>query len=166
MIMDKDTFTKLMESWLGTYLSKKYSKSHNVHTMIPQSNLDLIPNNFLKKLSNISLMQFKPDILGILVDKKDESKIELVFLNRETKKFSLREIGEMLCYCRIANPKHAFMTSINGLSPAVDKMINHYKNNKIISFNENQIIIFRWDEKASNIDEYSITPIEEKDFFL
>ena len=163
--MDKDAFTNNMGNWLNAYLLKNYGESHDIKVISPQSNLDLIPIDFLKKLPNIGLMQFKPDILGILVDKKDETKIELVFLNRETKKFGLRELGEMLCYCRIANPKHAFMASLKGLSPAVDKMINHYKNNKIISFNEKQIIIFRWDEDLDRIDEYSITPIESKSLF-
>jgi len=165
MMMDKDSLTSHMRDWLGTYLHRKYEASHDIEILVPQSNLDIISNNSLKKLPNISLMQFKPDILGILSDKQDQSKIELVFLNRETKKFSLRELGEMLCYCRIADPKHAFMISLKGLSPAVDKMINHYKNNKIISFNKKEIIIFRWDEIQDEIDEYSITPIEKKDFF-
>jgi hypothetical protein len=163
--MNKDSFTSHMKDWLGAYLNKKYDATHKIKILIPQSNLDIIPDDSLKKLPNISLMQFKPDVLGILVDKLDQSKIELVFLNRETKKFSLRELGEMLCYCRIANPKHAFMTSLKGLSPAVDKMINHYKNNKIILFNDKEIIIFRWDEKDDKIDEYSITPVEKKDFY-
>ncbi|RMW40702.1 MAG: hypothetical protein EA442_01530 [Candidatus Nitrosopelagicus sp.] len=151
--MDKEKFTEKMAKWLEQHLEKKYEKTHNIQVIESSSNLDIIPNEYLKKIPNIGLMEFKPDVLGILIDKNNDANIELVFLNRETKKFGLRELGEMLCYCRIANPKHAFMVSLKGLSPAVDKMINHYKNNKIVSYKNNKIIIFRWDETSDKIDE-------------
>ena len=42
----------------------------------------------------------------------------------------VREIGEMLCFCRLAKPKLAMMVSLRGLSPQVNKMINLEFTNK------------------------------------
>lgn len=161
--MDKIKFTKHMKLWLEEFAKSKYPE-YDIEILIPNSTLDLLQNINLKKVVNIGLMKFNPDILGILIHKKSK-KIELIFLNRETKKFGLKELGEMLCYCRIAQPKLALMVSLHGLSPAVDRLINHLKNNQIITYDDNQIKIFRWDEDLDKIDEYSITPVESKLFF-
>ena len=117
-------------------------------------------------MSQISrYLDFKPDILGILTHIKTK-KIELVFLNREIKAFGLKEIGEMVCYCRLTNPKIALMVSSQGLASPIDKMINHNKRNDIISYNGKNIFIFRWDLEKDNIDEISITPIEGRKFII
>jgi len=162
--MDKSTFTTHMKNWLTRFAISKFQNEYNVKIMIPQSNLDIISNSDLSKIPNVGLMKFKPDVLGILVNKKNPDNIELIFLNRDIKKFGLRDIGEMLCYCRIAKPKLAIMASLKGLSPAVDRMINHSKNEQLISYEEKKILIFRWDEGNDKIDEYSVTPVALKSF--
>lgn len=162
--MEKEAFTKLMHQWLETFTKEKFSNENYIDVIIPGSNLNILSHEELSKVPNVGLMEFKPDVLGILTHKATK-KTELIFLNRETKKFSLKELGEMLCYCRIAKPTLALMASLQGLSPAVDRMINHLKKRGVISFNGNNIVIFRWDEKLGNIDKYSITPIESRDIF-
>lgn len=151
-----------MKNWLEKYTKAKYGKDYEIEVIIPQSNLNILSNSKLSIIPNVGLMEFKPDVLAILVDRNDSNNVELIFLNRELKKFGLREIGEMLCYCRIAKPKLTIMASLQGLSPAVDRMINHSKKNQLISYDGNHIVIFRWDEEQYAIDEYSITPIESK----
>ena len=57
------------------------------------------------------------------------------------------------------------MASLRGLSADVNKMINHEKKHDLLTHNAKTIKIFRWDETHDTIDELSITPIEEKNFF-
>ena len=57
------------------------------------------------------------------------------------------------------------MVSLNGLSPDVNKMINHEKNHDIISYDSKTIKIFRWNEKDDTIDKLSMTPIESTSLF-
>jgi len=164
ILLDKTEFTQCMLKWLQTFSDNRFSHEYDVEIIIPNSNLNIMTNSELSKISNIGLMEFKPDILGILTHKTTK-KSELIFLNRETKKFGLKELGEMLCYCRIATPKLAFMASLQGLSPPVDRLINHQKRKEVISFGTNNIVIFRWDTKSDSVDKYSVTPIESKSIF-
>tara|TARA_Y100001936_G_C16086351_1_gene682047 strand:+ start:1743 stop:2234 length:492 start_codon:yes stop_codon:yes gene_type:complete len=162
--MDKQEFTNILQNWLEEFAKKKFSNEYEIKVIIPNSNLNILQDVDLSKMVNVGLMEFKPDILGILTNKKTKQ-IELILLNREIKKFGLREIGEMLCYCRLTNPKLAIMASLKGLSPDIDKMINHQKRKEILEFNDNVIQLFRWDQHKTRIDKYSITPIESKEFF-
>ena len=107
-------------------------------------------------------MTFKPDILGILEDKKTKE-IELVFIFRDTGTIGFTKIGEVLMYCRIANPKISMMISTKNLSDHTDEWINHKNNHDIISFNDKKIIIFKWDLDSKKPDPYSITPIKARE---
>ena len=163
MTISKHDLTGRLESWLDDFLGKKYP-DYNIEILVDPGTLSKSSNEKLKKISNISFLEFEPDILGILEDKTTKE-IELVFLNRETKAYGIREIGEMWCFCRLAKPKLAMMASLRGLSPAVDKMINHEKKYDILSYGSNKIKIFRWDEDTNSPDELTITPINERSFF-
>jgi len=161
--MKKEELTEKLESWLDNFLKKKFT-NYNIEILTKAGFLNRSANQKLQKLANISFLEFEPDILGILEEKMTKE-IELVFLNREIKAYGIREIGEMLCFCRLAKPKLAMMVSLRGLSPQVNKMINHEKKYDILSYDLNKIKIFRWDECLNDIDKLTITPIEERNFF-
>ena len=161
--MKKDELTQKLEIWLNDFLKKKFSQ-YNIEILVKPGLLNNSSNEKLKQLGNISFLEFEPDILGILEEKKTE-RIELVFLNRETKAYGIREIGEMLCFCQLAKPRLAMMSSLKGLSPQVNKMINHEKKYDILSYDSDKIKIFRWDEDTNSPDELTITPIDERSFF-
>ena len=161
--MKKEELTEKLESWLDNFLKKKFT-NYNIEILTKAGFLNRSANQKLQKLANISFLEFEPDILGILEEKMTKE-IELVFLNREIKAYGIREIGEMLCFCRLAKAKLAMMGSLRGLSPQVNKMINHEKKYDILSYDLNKIKIFRWDECLNDIDKLTITPIEERNFF-
>ncbi len=165
MVLNKSQFTTKLEEWLSNFLIKKYGNNYDIEILVKPGTLSKSLNEKIKRISNYSFLQFEPDIVGIL-ENKSTNEIELVLLNRETKTYGIREIGEMLCFCRLADPKHAIMASLRGLSADVNKMINHEKKHDLLIHNSKTIKIFRWDETDDSIDELSITPIEEKDFFL
>jgi len=160
--LTKPEFNNILVSWLEKFLNKKFPDAE-IEVIIPDRFLSKSNNEKLKTIPNKAFLEFKPDILGIV---KQNNQIGLVILNRELKSFSLKEIGEMQCYCRIAKPLIALMASLQGLASQVDKLINHNKKHNIISYGDNQLIkIFRWDEEANRIDPFSITPLEDREFF-
>jgi len=161
--MNKADLIKILKPWLKKFLEKKFS-NYEVEIEVLTTTINKIDNKKLKKLENYSFLEIKPDVLGILKHKKT-GEIKLVFLNREDKSIGVREIGEMLCFCRLAKPIVAIMVSTKGLSSEVDKMINHQKKHKILSFDKQKIKIFRWDEMKSDIDKLTITPMEDRNFF-
>ena len=161
--MEKNAFTKIMASWLEQHLKAQYGAENNVKVLIPTSNISKVPDPDIKKhIPNYSSLDFAPDVLGILTNKKSPEKIELVFLNRSVSAISLKEIGEMQCYCRLANPAEAFIASTKGVPREIavllfDSNICH----SLLSYHNNKsITLFTWDEAKNDIDQLSIYPIK------
>ena len=121
----------------------------------------------MKTISNFSSFEFKPDILGILTGKKSGT-IELVFLNRRVSAISLQEIGELLCYCRVANPKEAFLCSLKGLPTEVSLLLlNNEIQDRLLKYNEGTYItIFKWDQIEKEVDLRSVFPSQKKDVLI
>lgn len=162
--ISKSDFTGILKDWLENFLTQKYGREYNISVLAPYRTLNRLNVLALKKLDAISFFVFKPNLLGILECITDGS-VHLVFLNRELRSFSLKDIGEMLCYCRIAKPVLALMASTIGLASQIDKLINHNKRHDIIAYYDKTVKIFRWDTVTNKIDKLSITPLEERELF-
>lgn len=164
--MDKQIFTKILRDWLENFLKKKFSSSHEVILVtIPNTSLSKMNNEHIKQIDNYSSWEFKPDILGILKEKKS-GKLELVLLNRSTSALSLKELGEMNCYARLTGAFFAVVASSNGVSNEVNiLLLENSIRNRVLKYGENQsIVVVGWDEKNNRINKDSIIPFEQKDF--
>lgn len=160
--MEKPAFTKLMMDWLKNYLQKHYGQTYNIQTLIPTSDISKVPDSDLKKcIGNYSYCDFSPDILGILKHKTNKDMIELVFLNRSINPISLKEIGEMQCYCRLSNPKEAFLVSTKGLPQEINKLLIDKDISKdLLMYADNKFItVFTWIEDRNQIDPLSVYPL-------
>lgn len=163
--LTKPELTEIVKKWLEEFLIKKYGKEYEIYVEIPERTLNLLNNRDLKELKNISFFNFKPDLIGILKNKSNKS-VELVIVNRELKSIGLRELGELQCYCRLSNPFLAIWISLQGLAGPIDKLINHNKKQGILEYENKKIIILRWDQFKKEIDKFSISPIEYREFIL
>ena len=160
----KTQLTKELDEWLNDFVMKKYSEEYDVKIIIPKSNLNLLQEKRIQELKEVNLLEFQPDILGILTNKVSKE-TELIFIFRGTKTVGFTLIGEVLTYCKLVNPKLAIIASTNSVSSYVDEWINIKKEMDIVSFDSKKIIIFQWDEKTKRPDPYTITPIEKRSFF-
>ncbi len=166
--MDKQIFTKILRDWLEDFLKKKFSSSYEVILVtIPNTSLSKMNNEYIKQIDNYSSWEFKPDILGIIKEKKS-GKLELILLNRSTSALSLKELGEMNCYARLTGAFLAIVASLNGVSNEVNiLLLEDSIRNRVLSYSENQsIIVFGWDEKTQVINQNSIIPINKKSFLI
>ena len=164
--LTKQEFGKIIKDWLEKFLVNKYGKDYDIISIdFPARTLNLLNNNEIKKVKNISFFSFKPDLVGILKNKRSGS-VELVIINRELRSIGLRELGEMQCYCRLAKPFLAMWFSLQGLAGPIDRLINHNKKEGILEYNDKKIIILRWDNFKKQIDKFSITPVEYRNFIL
>lgn len=163
-MIPKEEFTKKMCKWLESYLIKKYANEYNVQVVLPKSNLSKLPIESLKRIEGYSLLDFKPDILGILSHKTNHT-IRLVFLNRSMSAISLKEIGEMNCYSRLANPIQSFIVSPRGLPNEVNLLLlNSDTEKNLLEYNNTSIIVFRWDVEKAKVDDKSIFPLSKRRF--
>lgn len=166
--MEKQEFTEKIAKWLELFLSKKFAESHDVlEVIIPESNLSKIQNGSIKLCQNYSAWEFKPDVFGILKNKKT-GEIELVLVNRSTSSISLKEIGELYSYSKLANSKLSLLFSVNGVSNEVGILLldNEIKKRLLNYGDGKEIVILSWDETKNNINPNSIIPFERKSLFI
>lgn len=152
MASAKEILSQQLNIWLENYLKQKYT-NYNVEVFIPQNYISKIPNDNIKKIPNYSSFDFKPDVIGILSSKSDSNDIKLVFVNRSTSALSLKEIGEILCYSRIAQPVESFLISPKALANEVNLiLLDKSKQNNILSYNDKFVKIGKFDgEKVLHI---------------
>jgi hypothetical protein len=160
---DKDKFTNTLKEWLEKYLEKEYSKNYDINVLIPASNISKLAVPEIKKVANYSSFEFKPDILAVLSERKT-GMTELVFMNRSLNAISLKEIGEMHCYCKLSKPILAFISSPKGLPNEINLLLlNQEIEMRLLNYSEDRCInIFRWDEKQASIDTNSIFPVVKR----
>lgn len=162
-MIDKPEFEIILSKWLKNRLTKLYAE-YDVDVVIPTSSISKISNSAIKEnIPNYSFFDFTPHVLGILKHRSIEKKTELVFLNRSVSPISLKEIGEMQSYCRLANPLTAFLVSTKGLPQEINKLLFDYKiSSDLLDYSRNRnITIFSWDEKTNAPDPQSVFPIEK-----
>lgn len=167
MITEKDKLTNELKIWLENFLKKKYAVEYDIKVIIPESNLSKLAIPEIKHVEDYSSLEFKPDILGILLNKSTKN-IELVFLNRSTSAISLKEIGEMHCYSKLAKPKISFLVSSKGLPDEVNLLLlNEDIEDSLLTYDTNKkIFVFKYNIESSCMDKNSIFPINKKEFLL
>lgn len=166
--MEKNDFTERMGQWLESFLKRRLASTHAVlEVLAPTSSLAKLNNEHIKELQNYSSWDFKPDILGIIQDKKTNQK-EIVLLNRSTSALSLKEIGEINCYARLTKASLVFLASTRGLSSEVNiLLLDDDIRKRVLQLNDGgEITIFAWDEGSDSINQNSIVPFAKKDFLL
>lgn len=166
--MEKNDFTERMRQWLESFLKRRLASTHDVlEVLAPTSSLSKLNNEHIKGFQNYSSWDFKPDILGIVQDKKTSQK-EIVLLNRSTSALSLKEIGEINCYARLTKASLVFLTSTRGLSSEVNiLLLDDDIRKRVLQLNSGgEITIFAWDEGTDSINQNSIVPFTKKDFLL
>ncbi|MES2213342.1 MAG: hypothetical protein V4473_00700 [Patescibacteria group bacterium] len=164
--MDKQIFTKNLREWLEEFLTKKFSSEYDIEAvLIPETSLSKMNHESIKQIPNYSAFEFKPDVLGVLKEKKS-GKLELVLLNRSTSALSLKELGEMNCYARLTGAFLAMVASLNGVSNEVSiLLLEDSIRSRVLKYDESRsLLVFGWDEKNNRINKDSIIPFEQKDF--
>jgi hypothetical protein len=164
--MNKIELTIRLAQWLASFLDEKYSHNFDIEVVIPEANFSKLANENLKRVNGYPSFDFKTDVLGVM-ENRASGVVELVLMNRSTSAISLKEIGEMNCYCRLVKPKHAFLGSLRGLPEEVNLiLLNNSQEQKLLKINDElDIVIFKWDEEKDRINEISVFPINQRENF-
>ena len=131
-----------IKKWLAWYLTHHYSKTYDICITIPNNWISKLPDNKIKSIANYSSFVFKPDILGILTSKQNRKNTRLIFVNRSENAISLKEIGELLCYSRIANPLESILLSPKSIANEVNLiLLDRARQENILKYNSGYIKI-------------------------
>lgn len=163
-MITKEEYTKIVSEWLKDYLNKEYSREYKIEVLIPKNNISKINNESIKRVENYSLLDFYPDVLGVLTSKKSND-VKLTLLNRSISSISVKEIGEMNIYSHIINPELATLVSLRGLPNEVNSLLlNEETCHSLLNYNGKAIIILKIDENKK-VDHKVTFPRQFKNYF-
>lgn len=151
-----------MCKWLKTYLSDKYQgKNCNIVVLDCHSSyLDSILYQYdvIRYYPQIVGLKIEIDVLGIVIWK---NKAELYFIEAKKTALNLQNLGQLLIYCRLCNPKCAYLLSSAGLGSLENVLVNLKREDLLNYWNERkiqQIKVAKWDVLRDSIDYHSIVP--------
>jgi hypothetical protein len=159
MSNEKKILEKKIIFWVKKFVNSL--ENYKLIEIIQDSNLSKINSENVKQFSNYNNWDFIPDFAVIIVNKKENSKFEIILINRETKAVGLRSIGQIMSYNKLVNPKFSFLITDKGHSNEISYfMINDKIRSRLMSFGKNSLIIFSFDDNAGKINQESIIPFE------
>lgn len=149
--MNKQELTDKLSIWLEKYCKENYSAEYHIEVIKPSSYISRLPNESIKRIENYSSLDFKPDVLGVLTSKDEFNNVKLIFINRSISSLSLREIGEIICYSKIANPIESYLVSPMALANEVNLiLLDKNMQNRILKYQDKFLKICKFD-KDKNI---------------
>ena len=96
------------------------------------------------------------DVTGVAHSKKSA---KLAFVECKTGSISLKDISQLLGYCRVARPEFAWIVSPKGISSHVSYLLNTYHRYDVLHYNDqNRIKVATWNQDQCGIDASSVLP--------
>ncbi len=149
-----------MRIWLDKYLNEKYKNSEIITIDAHSRSLDYYLNkyNVLEYYPQTIGLDIQIDILGIV---KLRNKIELIFIEAKKTQLNLHDLGQLWAYCKLCEPKEAFLLSSVGLG-SLNKILNNLLRSDLLDFGDGKIIkkmqVGKWDINTNSIDYKTLVP--------
>lgn len=142
-----------IREWFENYLRSKY-RSANVSVFDTHNRIlsrFLQENGFHIHFPMFDTFEIKVDLSGIIERK---GTFDLAFVEVKKNPINLRDVGQLLGYCKVANPLSAFIISPNWISTPLHRLILNYGKENILQFSNRKIRVAEWnlDSKSINYD--------------
>jgi len=143
-LKEEDTYEP-QRKWLQKYLEKKFPNSTIETFVVADTDMDNYFSRYgLERHAEIAEdFDIRPDIVGF-VDRK-----KIVFIESKITTLGIKEIGQLLGYCLIANPEIAILCSTKNSSGSLAKILPH--DDLIIYGNGLKIKFAEWDQKKDSM---------------
>ena len=103
------------------------------------------------------MWEIKVDITGFILDPL--KRYELVFVEVKEKPIVLKDVGQLLGYCKIAEPLIAFIISPNWISRKLNTLFEVFGRTDVLKYAPGRLItICDWDIKRRTINTRKIIP--------
>tara|TARA_B100000963_G_C22638977_1_gene679283 strand:- start:3168 stop:4811 length:1644 start_codon:yes stop_codon:yes gene_type:complete len=145
-----DTYP-ILTNWLKNKLDQEYGSEQNLvfdtsvinlNQVIQSSSID---NSVISKIDEIDSLNIRPDVVGYLKNLND-----FIFIESKIVSLGIKELGQILGYCKVANPKEAYLVTTKEVSRTILQLISimpdlfTYGENKKIKIGrlkENNVVI-------------------------
>lgn len=147
-----------MRLWLYDYLTDKYKNCDIITIDSHNRRLELVlrDNNILKDLA-VGL-DIQIDILGIVRSPRED---QLVFIEAKNTQLTLRDLGQLWAYCKLIDPKEAFLFSTAGFGGLL-KIFKVFNRVDLLNFGNGKYIkymkIAEWDTNTNGPDYLTMFP--------
>jgi hypothetical protein len=118
-----DTYEPLRK-WLELHLQDHFDSESIAWTTAEQNLvnfLSTIDDGSLQRVENLEDLRIRPDVVGVI-----PSTGELAFIESKVTNINLREVGQLLGYCLVAQPKLAFLISTKPIDVHLKELINNH----------------------------------------
>ena len=134
-----------LKLWLKEHLSRIHGGNVETFDTSSQYLSDYaITNNLSNLLELVETFDIKPDVVASIGNKKD-----LVFIEAKIVPLSVKEIGQLLGYCLVANPMRALLISTKSPSSSLIRILSN--NPELLEYNNRKIEICQWDENKKEM---------------
>jgi len=121
---EKDTYPVLVE-WLKKFIKDDIQEDSGVYDTSLQtiSNFSSNDESLFSRFNNLDQLSIKPDVVGI-----SKENFKTFFIESKITILGLKELGQLIGYCMVANPDKAFLISTKTISDSLLKSIQRNRN--------------------------------------
>ena len=147
-----------MRLWLEQYVKDKYKGYDVISIDAHAERLDCVLLKYGITKEMVNGIDIQIDVLAIA---RKREIIKLFFIEAKKTKLSLRDLGQLWAYCKLADPDEAFLLSSQGLG-SLDKIVGVFKREDLLDFGDGKkikkMIIGKWDIKTNSPDKLKLVP--------
>ncbi len=157
MLMERDLYHDVA-GWLGGRLRGLYPnwgvQVHDTSRVRLSSFLDRM--GFTKAFPDSDAFEIEVDITGIL---QKGSKTQLAFVECKAGPITLKDIGQILGYSKVASPVLSVILSPRGMSASLHLLLNTYNRVDLLDYGDRKRLkIGTWDSSRKQVDPASVLP--------
>jgi hypothetical protein len=154
---EKEMYPDVMDWLKGVLQSQNKRAEIRVWDSSATSLIQIIENNNLAEFyPDYQSFDIAVDVVGAIY-RKDRP--DLIFVECKHKPITLRDLGQLLGYCRVAKPAKALLISPEYISQSMHYLLKTYDRTEVLDYGDSQsILIARWDQSKRDIDISSIIP--------
>ncbi len=156
--MNESTLYEPVSAWLGEYLSGKFKRAKIIVSPTPFKRLHdfLVENNLDMHFPQSAAFDIKVDIVGVILR---HEKADMAFIECKINPLSLKDVGQLLGYSKVAYPIFSLLLSPKGFSPYLQMLLQVYGRHDVLNYDHNKTILMaKWDIVKQDLDYTSIIP--------
>jgi hypothetical protein len=144
-INEEDTYEPL-KKWLNDFLLVENPNENIISEIVATTKLSNLPS--VQQIENIvdlvDKLEIRPDVVGFVNDSN------MTFIESKIEPLSLSNLGQLLAYCMIADPKMAFLISTEPVSSGLTKTLTTFP--ELLEYNGKKIRLGQLDMKTGKVD--------------
>lgn len=156
--MKEEELYEPMRNWLEQYVKDKYQYYDVIAVDSHAERLDRVLEKFgiIKEMANGLDIQI--DVLAIA---KRFNDVKLFFIEAKKTKLTIRDLGQLLIYCKLVDPDEAFLLTSADIG-SLNKLINVFHREDLLDFSDRGKIkkmrIGKWDISKNSVDFVTLIP--------